>query len=371
MTNQTLCRSCSRLQTCELLGVPPKTDVTKVITEEDVSGDHEVLCEKWRSASPMLRAIRRAAYEMSGLSAIKAVRVLTKPELRETEVAVVDYLPEEELKAHAQVIRDLAGDSVAYKVRRDQLQYRTDPSGRVLLDSNGQPMPRDGLELCNYAIRGLGMESEVVCFWRPPQLIPEILKKEQELGIVVSADQKRKLDKGTPKQAYKEEPIMGKTINIKRSNLSSTQQAVQSEAPPAGATTGPKLSVPKLGRPLTRRPLAAAPQATTYEAAPEAAPGQVQAVVDLSYLSGALEGIVTRLDQLDARISQLGEKLTADTSVMLTDVVQKVNAGTVEAVTILHDVLMQTITDSSEHNLIENGLDVTSYRPETEPDSGN
>lgn len=341
MTEPTLCRTCGSLKGCKLIGEPPEVQPEKVSTDENPRQ-----CSRWSNLGHRARAIRLKAYQMSGLSALQAVRMLNGTEVREVEVQPTEPKPD---------FKEMAGDVIAYKAREEQLRYRTDDDGNFILDGKGQKILRDSHWLRDYAIKELGADQDVVWFWESKQLIDWVLKQEKEAGIVVTADQKRKIDK----QKIKEEPKMPRTVNLRRPGAPAPKTDAGAAAPKKAAA-GPKLARPATGKTKDAGNGESAPK--TKKAAPEAVAAEVDlspVLAELKAIREALEGLPAEVDKrVDKRLNEMGNVIEE----MLGNAAQHTEDGQ----TVLHDVLMQTITGSDENSLLAQGYTIHAYMQQGE-----
>lgn len=333
MDEPTLCRTCVHLKYCELLGSTPTTNEEALSTDED-----PLECREWASAGVTSRAVRLKAYEIGGRSALGAVRTLSELTIKEVEVGDTEK-PD---------IRGIAGDMIAYKAREEQLRYMTDDDGTYLLDTHEQKIPRETFWLREYAVDPDGpvaADKDVVWFWSRKQLIDAILKAEKEQGIVASASEVKKAtrspNKTAPKAAApKKETRIMKKINIRRGGAlaGGSPEAPAEEAKETKGTKGPKGPKAgggsKLGRPATGKAAV-----ETSEAAPAAS-------VDLGPIQTELADMRKQLTDTQAQLQEATEIIVATT---------KLHCA------LLHDVVMQVMTETDENNITNKGGDLEVY----------
>jgi len=329
----TLCRTCEKLRRCELIGQPPEIEGESLSTDEDPRE-----CREWSSAGPSARAVRLKAYEIGGLAALRAVRALSDLVIREEEAVF-----EDEEKPD---IRGIAGDMIAYKAREEQLRYLTDDDGNFILDTHDQKIPRETFWLREYATDPegpIGADKDVVWFWSRKQLIDAILKAEKESGIVTSASEMKKAERAqnkvAPKATPKKEAPKMKKINIRRGGkLAASTEDSGDEKGTKGPKAGGARGGAKLGRPATAK-------APVEETAQE--PAAVEAAeVDLGPVMEQMQQLQEQVQALSAQLEEVKETAVATT---------KLHCA------LLHDVLLQVLTETDENNLAEKGADLEAY----------
>lgn len=319
------CLACRDLHDCELLGKPPKTDENMVAEMSE--------CPMWNSVGMTEYAVRQRAFEISGLSAISAIRDIDI-QLQE------DPMPEEKPDIR------VAEGGETYRQRSDHLRYETDDSGEFILDPNGERIARGTFWLREYAVDPEGpvrADPSVVWFWSRKQLIDAILASEKEQGLVLSASDMRKSQSKVGKKKPAKERTM-KKINIRRGS------SPIAKAPEEAAAAPTEDAVPAKAKRTRRAPAKAAAaktKATGKPAPVDAAPapgmdmGEVMAKMD--DMSARIDGISARLDSIS---SDLGQGVT-----MLDDLIRRQLA-------ILHDVVMRAVTDSDDNSVLDKGSDL-------------
>ena len=256
----------------------------------------------------------------------------------------------------------MAGDGVTHNERAAQLRYMTDDKGELILDDAGEKVPRLTYDLRKYATDPAGpvqAKETVVLFWTPAQLVKEILEAEKKAGVIVSPQEKKKLNKGAASAPKKEDKDMPK-MNIKKGNigaklgggggirLPATSKKVETtdeDAPaPASDSNGFRSGGPKKaqGKGNGEAPEA---QAVSPEQLMKAMAPIIQDAVDAA-LAKALDPILGALE------------VVKDTTLAAVKENQDVVIG---GITVLHDVLAPGVTGDDERTLIDKGADILAY----------
>jgi hypothetical protein len=263
----------------------------------------------------------------------------------------------------------------------------TDDAGNLLLDDNEEKIPRLSYDLRKYATDPNGpvqAKETVVLFWTPAQLVKEILDAEKEAGIIVSPQEKKKLEKGAGSAQNKEDNVP--KMNIKKGSIGggakpagirfpatgkkveAAEEATETDEAPAdeGGDSngfrakrgggGPKLSggKGKGGGKAKSGNGEAAPSSPglTAEQLVEAF-GPIMAEVAEEAANKAVAAYAQGLDDMKNAI------LTA---------VKENQDVVIGGITVLHDVLAPVVTGDDERQLIAQGADILVY---LEGDEGN
>lgn len=143
-------------------------------------------CSKWSLVGEREAAFRKDMFDRIGPTHLQAVQAVPRSQLEPKEV--FDPEKEEEMGE----IPDFAGmlyDGISVSERESQLRYETDDDGNLLADDDGKSIPRGTFPLRKYITDPKGPIQnvpDVVMFWTTSDLIRAILRKEKELGWVIT-----------------------------------------------------------------------------------------------------------------------------------------------------------------------------------------
>jgi hypothetical protein len=332
--------------------------------------------------------VRLRVLEDFGLGALDAVHALPRPKIMEQEDTVaVDFAR-------------MAGKGVTYTERAAQLRYMTNDNGELLLDDNGQKIPRLTYELRKYATDPNGpvkAKETVVLFWTPAQLVKEILEAEKNSGTVISPGDKKKLEKGS--ESAQKEANVG-LVNIRRAGIGAGIGAGDKQVSFRIPATNRKVNVkddraeaaandddPTPDLPIDEAPSNEEAQADTNgyrapgpkvrrtpnKAKPASAPEPQAAAVPASLTPGQLmEAFGPVMQQIaeeaaKSAVAAYAKEQESQKNAILAAVKENQDV-IIGGLTVLHDVLAPTILDDPDRLLIKKGADILAY---FEDDGGN
>ena len=326
MDTSQCCLYCDAVQGCSFLRDSSKQFSPFRIIEQD----SDETCRGWVPLSgPRQKDVRERLYEAMGLGSIRILYSLNN-------TATSDLKQVEEEEHEMMQTPDLASiipEGMTVSEREHQLKFRTDEEGNTELDEDGEPVVRASYELRNFAISPdyhIQLDQNVGVFWDHKQVLNHIIKTELEEGLITK-DSKAGSKNSAPSKATssRETKTMatGKRVILRRGGKGKTEEKAPAKTGKAATTTKKTTTVKKGGKAAsTKTPNKAAAPADT------AAPGGFD-------MEALIDAIVPRVSEVvEARLAAVDEKLNE-----VIGYVEDTKATGLDAVTLLHDVMAQSI----------------------------